>query len=153
TLDGEEGFPGPRGITQIGSAAWVSDRRVILGGSSDHEEPEDELRKGPRVRRNGIATYDIEERRYLQDPVLDGPPGARRPLGQEHVVVFYRHPRLISLRTGRVLHTFDDLDTGLQDGCIAADGEQRTPPMALDQQKGRFAVAQGKRVVVVQFRI
>jgi hypothetical protein len=83
--------------------------------------------------------------------VLDEPPGRMMPLGRDHVVAFYRHPRLISLRTGRVLHSFSDLPTGLQAGPIARGITERLPPIALDTDHHRFAVAVDKAITVVTF--
>jgi len=74
-------------------------------------------------------------------------------LGKRHVLSLYRHPKLIDLSTGDVVHVWTELQSGLQDCPIiwSLAGEAKPPPMALDPQGNRFAIVNGDTVTVIRF--
>lgn len=124
------------------SAAWLDDDQILLGSSGDEGCHEDGGL--PPV---GLAVYDLESCAYTQRVQLGYPPGAMMPVGLDHVLSFFQHPRLISLRSGRVVHEWPDLATGELISSIVWD--RRSPAIALDAARARFAVADGNAVEVV----
>ena len=68
---------------------------------------------GTRFDLDGARTesrlYDIETGSLLTDVLLDEPPGAMMPVGDEHVLCLYRHPRLVSLDSGDVVASWPEL--------------------------------------------
>ena len=63
------------------------------------------------------------------------------------------HPKLIDLSTGKVIHVWSELQSGLQDGSIIfnLDGDAKPPPMAFDLASNRFAIVNGDAVTVIEF--
>ena len=59
-----------------------------------------------------------------------------------HVLSLYRHPKLVDLSTGEVVHVWSELQSGLQVASImlGVDGEAKPPPMAFDPALKRFAI-------------
>jgi len=128
--------PGSRyvALAEESSACWQTTERVLLGGSSDEDEPQDEdiAEVGePRVHARGIAVYDVVARVYTKSVVLAEMPGTMMPLGDKHVISFYRHPKIVSLDSGEVVASWDDLDTGNQSSSILSK-ETLIPPLATD---------------------
>jgi hypothetical protein len=155
-LDSGRSAPSSRyvGLAEETSASWIDDTHLVVGASGEDEDPQtvaEDAGPEPRLKPNGIAVYDVVEATCVRQVVLDEPPGLMMPLGDEHVVAFYHHPRVISLRTGQVLHTFDTLNTGLQAGSIALGVSDGRPPLALDPGHLRFAAFDGSAIHVVQF--
>lgn len=141
-------------LAEQSSAAWLNHDQILIGGSSEAEDPEEaaELERehpGPRLRPNGLAVYDITSGAYARSVELGYPPGTMMPVGSEHVVTFFRRPRLVSLATGKIVHEWTDIDSGEAVSSIV--GSLPCPPLALDPARVRFAVAgkQGIDVITI----
>ena len=117
----------------------------IWGGGD--EELAERLRKEPAP--FGVfLLFDPRTRQVIHRCLPEARVGTIMPVGEHHVVGFYEHPRLFDLRTGAVVHSWPHLDSGTQTGCIS--GAHTVPPMALDMQNRRFAIASKSEVVAVQ---
>jgi hypothetical protein len=68
---------------------------------------------------------------------------------EDFVVGFYKHPKLISLASGEVVHRWNDLASGEQTSSIVWHHE-KIPPLAFDVANKRFAVASTQEIAVVQ---
>jgi hypothetical protein len=155
-LDALDGSPLSRNVSiaEECSAAWLDDDRIVIGGSSEPEDPEeaaetDHEHPGPRLRPNGLAVYDIQSRTFVQSVDLKHPPGTLMPIGTHHVMTFFRRPRLVALATGNIVHEWNDIDSGEAVSSIVHS--LPIPPLALDPARSRFAVAgkQGIDVITV----
>ena len=105
-------------IVDEGSACWLDDDRIVVA-AADHEEedlPEEahasEGRPGLRAR--GLVVYDLAAGKFLQSHPLTEPLGTILPIGRHHVLSLYRHPKLIELATGQVIHAWPELPSGFQ---------------------------------------
>jgi hypothetical protein len=67
---------------------------------------------------------------------------------KEWVIAFRGHPKAIELATGKVVHIWDQLDSGQQIGSIDL-GEPPPPIIAMNPQKGMFAVCDSKGINVI----
>lgn len=72
--------------------------------------------------------------------------------GARHVVSFFREPKLIALESGAVVHTWRGLASGRQTSSICHHHEP-PPPLALDPERGRFAIFSGERLTIVTLRL
>jgi hypothetical protein len=141
------------GLAEMGSAAWLDDDRVLIGGTAEPEDSEEEAAEfarehpGPRLRPKGIAIYDITQARYEASFELGYPPGTMMPVGGEHVVTFFEHPRLVSLVSGTVLHEWSTIDSGQLVSSIVHHLPNAV--LALDPARARFAVAAADGIDVV----
>lgn len=131
-----------------GSACWQTNERVLLGGSAEEDEPQVGVGE-PRLHARGIAVYDVVCRNYLRSVVLAETPGTMMPLGENHAVCFYGHPRVVSLDSGKIVASWDDLDTGNQTSSILGR-DTRIPPLAIDVKRSRFAVHGPGGINVIQ---
>jgi hypothetical protein len=133
------------------SACWLSDELVAVGGSAEGENPKAPTEEGgsARLRPSGLAVFDVLLRRYIRSFRLSNPPGTMMRVGDDHVVSFYRYPKLISLLTGEIVQAWEDLATGMQTSSVCQDVIESVPPMALDPVRRRFAVADPEAIHVV----
>lgn len=137
------------GLAEEGTACWKSEDQLLLGGTREEEDPDEAAEAAePRLHSRGIAVCDVGKRACTRAVQLAQPPGTMMPVGAEHVVAFYEHPRLIALASGRVVAEWPELDTGLQTSSILWHMD-RPPPLALDPSSQRFAVAVGDQIHVV----
>jgi hypothetical protein len=67
---------------------------------------------------------------------------------RDWVISFYGHPKAIEIATGVVVHRWEHIYSGRQVGAIKL-GDPVPPPIALDPQKGRFAVSGPEGLTVV----
>ncbi len=145
-LDVLDGAPHGRDVclAEHSSAAWIDDDRVVIGSSAEPEELEDAAAvdaeaPGPRLHPRGLAVYRRSARAWERGVDLGDPPGEMMPVGADHVVTLFRHPRLVSLATGEVVHAWPDVDSGAAASSIV--GDRPLPAIALDPARARFAVA------------
>lgn len=138
-------------LSEESSAAWLDNDRLLIGGSSEPEDTEesaetDRQHPGPRLKPNSMAVFDIPTRNYTMAIELGHPPGRMMRAGPNHVLTFYKHPRLVSLQSREVILEWADIDSGEMVSSIVHD--RPYPVLALDPLRGRFAVA-GKDVIEV----
>lgn len=143
SLDKLEHFELGENFSEVHSAAFGPRDRVVLETTGFGDAPED----GDAAR---VVVYSQSERRVLSHAVPEEPLGTLMPVGEHHVVGFYKHPKLIELSTGRVVERWPELDTGCQASSIIHH-LPRLPPLALDPERGRFAVGTDKGIEVVRF--
>src|SRR5262245_23667309 len=91
--------------------------RSISFGAAEAEDFEeaaaiDREYPGPRPRPTGLAVYNIGAHAYTRSVDLGYPPGTMMPAGPEHVVTFFRRPRIVSLTSGKVVHEWTYIDSG-----------------------------------------
>lgn len=140
-------------LAEEGSACWQTNDRVLLGGSTEEEDESLEEKEfgEPRLHARGIAVYDVVSHKYIRSVVLAETPGTMMPIGENNAVCFYEHPKVVSLDSGEVIASWDDLDTGNQTSSILGR-DTRIPPLAVDAQRSRFAVHGPGGITVVQIR-
>lgn len=135
-------------------ACWLDEERIVVS-TADWENLDDPDEGGdePCLFAQGIAVFDVARRQYLRSFQLAEYPGTILPIGRHHVLSLYRHPKLIDLTTGEVLHTWADLSWGLQNGSIVygLKDDAKPPPMAFDPVGNRFAIAESDRITVIAF--
>lgn len=130
---------------EVEAAAFLDDDRVLIATS-----PEDErLDAGGMLMPGELAVWSLEGRTWLERTPLAERTGTVMPVGDEHVVGFHGHPRLIEIATGRVVERWEQIDGGRQTSSILADGAV-PPSLALDPERRRFAVASARAVTVVE---
>jgi hypothetical protein len=74
--------------------------------------------------------------------------GMLMPLDANLAIGFHSHPKLFSLKTGAVLHRWEEIDSGTQTSSIIWH-EPSPPVVACDMANRRFAVLNGTTVFVV----
>jgi hypothetical protein len=133
--------------SEISSAAFQSDRFLILWSSKeaedfgwDHHEP--------KLVPGGIAVYDMQDGAFVSAAIAEEEVGTMMPVGSDHVVGFYDHPKLIELVSGKVVERWPNIKSGRQNSSIIW-GNSLPPPIALDPTNKRFAVAGDDGISVV----
>jgi hypothetical protein len=136
-------------------ACWLDDDRIVLSATDQPEQLEERNEVGaqPRLHPKGLAVHDLASARCIRAFELDEPAGMIFAVGPHHVLSLYRHPKLIDLTGGKVLHVWTDLRSGLQTGSIVwgLKDDALPPPMGFDPVSKRFAIADGNGVTVIAF--
>jgi hypothetical protein len=140
-------------LAEESSACWLDEDCMAVAASAEPEQNEIEEDVEPRLHPNGLAVYDVMKCSCLRAFRFDEPPGTIFGLGTGHVLSLYRHPKLIDLSSGKIIHVWTELQSGLQVGSImlGLDGEAMPPPMAFDPISRRFAIANGSMVIMINF--
>ena len=136
----------------VSSAAFLEPDLLLMSSAKDGDNLGNEDPDALCLRPGTVAVYNLAERRYISIGPLEDEAGTLMPLGADHVIGFYDHPKLIHLPTGRVLHRWPDLKTGHQNSSILLGQQDPLPPLALDPTRRRFAVADDETITVVIFR-
>jgi hypothetical protein len=141
------------GLLEESSACWLDDDCMAVATSAEAQQDDVEDDDGPQLRPRALAVYDVSKRVCLQALQFDEPPGTILPVGKRHVLSLYRHPKLVDLSNGKIVHVWTELNSGQQDGSIiwALDGDARPPPMAFDAVGKRFAIVNGDTLTVIAF--
>jgi hypothetical protein len=140
-------------LAEESSACWLDDDCIAVAASAEPEQDSVESDAGPRLCPHGLAVYDVITRTCLRAFQLEEPAGTILALGKRYVLSLYRHPKLVDLSTGKVVHVWTELRSGLQDGCIMLqlEGDAKPPPMAFDPASNRFAIVNGDTVTLIEF--
>jgi hypothetical protein len=141
------------GLAEETSATWLDDDTLVVGSSEQTEDADEvaDLELAPRLLPNALALLDTRTKRYTACIELGEPPGTLMAVGQEHVVTFRRRPRLVSLRTGRAVHEWNDLPTDELDSSIVHQRPHAV--LTLDPPNARFALQVDERIEVVSFDV
>lgn len=146
-------------LAEENSACWLDDDRIAISATDEPEDPEEsseiDTEHGPvlRLLPRGLAVYDLTSGTCLRAFQFDEPLGTLLAIGCGHVLSLYRHPKLIDVSTGTVLHVWTELRSGLQNSSIiwVLKEDGMPPPMALDPAGSRFAIANGDTVTIIEF--
>lgn len=144
----------PRSGYEEGSACWLDEDMIAVSGTGDEENLDDERKEdGSNLCPRGVAVYDVRKNACLRAFQLDEPPGTLVAVDRNHILSLYRHPKLINLEAGVVVHVWDELNSGLQCSSIlqGLDDEAIPPPMAFDPIAKRFAIATKDTIEIIQF--
>jgi hypothetical protein len=140
-LDDHHDLPSPRnpGLAEESSACWLDDDCIAVAASAEPELESVEGDVGPCLRPRGLAIYDVIQQTCLQAFQLDESPGTIVAIGKRFVLSLYKHPKLVDLSTGKVVHVWTELRSGLQEGSIMwhLDADAKPPPMAFDPATNR----------------
>src|SRR5262249_23605303 len=95
-------------LAEESSACWLDDDRIAVAASAEPGYPEDsrDAGAGPRLLPRGLAVYDLASGTCLQAFQFGQPLGTILAIGTNHLLSLYRHPKLIDLSTGKVLHVW-----------------------------------------------
>ncbi len=132
----------------VDSAAFLGDDKLVLTSSFDKTEEVDDDKVTHELPES-LAVWNISEASYVSNVTPKVIVGTVMPVNDSLVVGFYEHPKLISLKTGKVLHHWTELKSGKQRSSILWTTEP-IPPLALDSANHRFAVASETAIHVVQ---
>lgn len=153
-LDGGEGRFSPAVRTGVGinNATFLTPERIVFTTNDvfyDHgdvDEDEQALLE-PGV----LAVYDVHERHHRSSALLEEPVGMLMPVGEDFVIGFYEHPKLIEVATGKVVTRWPEIASGTRNSSIIWSN-MPLPPIALDPQHQRFAVASPDAITVIELR-
>jgi hypothetical protein len=154
SLDGTEGrlFPVVRTGVGINNAAFLAHERIVFTTNDVFYDPGDVDEDEQALLEPGVlAVYDVREHHRRSSVPLEEPAGMLMPVGEDFVIGFYEHPKLIEVTTGKVVMRWPEIESGTQNSSIIWSNTT-LPPIALDPQHQRFAVASAEAITVIELR-
>jgi hypothetical protein len=132
----------PQADAEESSAVFLGDGRlaVALLGEIDADEADSQsrLRIFDDVRSNSARWTSTVDRL-----------GSLAAIGRNHLLALYGHPRLIDMRSGKEVLSWPHIRSGMQTTSIMVT-DPEVPPMAVDSDRSRFAIADAEGITVVQ---
>lgn len=139
-LDGSLPVDLPQELCGVSACVFQGNNSLLLAGRDEFKD------KAAYY----VAQYDIKEARIKTKSELQTLPGTIMPVGDDHFVGFYECPKLFEISSGKIIQSWPELDSGKQTSSIIAGNQAPLPPLALDPERHRFAVANPKSITVVQ---
>lgn len=136
SLDENHGLRLGETMIEAHAAAFSTANRLIVAAENYNDEA------------HSIGVYDLSEGCLVSAAPLDEPAGTLMPV-DDMALGFFEHPKLIDVRSGKVIRRWPEIDSGSQNSSIIGQADA-PPPMALDPQNRRFAVAGPDAITVVQ---
>jgi hypothetical protein len=130
----------PAELFEIHAAAFQRSGKILMVGDNGGEPGEE----GPYLLR-----YNPKDSRIELQVALREVPGTIMPIGDEHLMGFFEHPKLIEISTGKVIQRWPELRSGNQNSSIIHHIE-KLPHLALDPMRNRFAVADKNEITVIE---
>jgi hypothetical protein len=144
-LDGKGIGIGP--WAEESSATFTSDGRLLVALYGVEDE-EGHLKAGARTE---LVTFDLNRPHKPSLTRIDGRLGTMMAVGLRHILALYEHPRLIDLTTGEVVCSWPHIESGLQTSSILQGTPADPPPIAMDRQGNRCAIADAAGITVLRF--
>jgi hypothetical protein len=144
------GIGSPSGAEVLTAAFGVDSNSIIMATSDENEFDEEEKSVDP-LRANGphsLGVYDLTIHSYQSITQTEDFTGTMMAVNDRLILSFYHHPKLVDLRTGKIIYQWKELDTGDQTSCITW-GRASRPPIALDPRNCRFAVASPDHITII----
>lgn len=127
----------PEELWEIHAATFQDANSILMTGSDGSEN----------VRL--LVRYSLRDKKVDLKIPLEEVAGTIMPLNDDFLIGFHEHPKLIQISTGKVVHRWPELNTGKQNSCIIRHLD-KIPPLALDPERMRFAVADQEGITVIQ---
>ncbi len=134
------------GQPEVDSVAFLSESELVVSLYTlrDAPGPVDETP-------TAIEIWNLAEDRLVSSAKLAELSGPLLPVDREWLIGFHGHPKLIHLPTGRVQQRWSHIDTSTCLGSICWH-HAGDPIVALDRNKRRFALCDGKGILVGTLR-
>ena len=129
----------PDEFFEINAATFQDDNTLLLTGNKEVDDSSASF----------VALYKIKEKKIEHMCSLDSMAGTIMPVGRDHFIGFYEHPKLFEIPTGKVIQSWPELVSGKQNSSIIWHADL-PPPVAMDARGKRFAVADAKDITVIQ---
>ena len=132
---------------EIDAAAFLGNDRLVVCSTKEiiNDEP-----GASQLRPLQLGLWSIADARWISTAPLQESAGTIMPW-KEWVISFHDHPKAIELETGKVVHVWEQIESGHQIGSIEL-GTPPPPAMALNARAGMFAVSNSKGITVVSLR-
>lgn len=137
-LDNPIDFELPEELFGVNSATFQGNEALLLAGSSESDDS-----------KAFIARYNLQEATIETKSALETVPGNIMPVGSDHFVGFYEHPKLFEISSGKIIQNWPELKSGTQYSSIIHH-LQPQPAVALDPVHQRFAVANEAGITVIE---
>lgn len=140
----------PDSTDEINTAVFDTDSKLLLSSNCEAEltdEP-DNQRVGP----GQVGLWNPVTRALDRVSTVGKTLGNLMPVGRDHVVSFYGHPKLVDLVSGQVVQEWPEVNSGKQSSSIIHHIDT-VPPIAKDPERCRFAVADKEKITVFQARL
>ena len=135
--------------TEIANAVFADFDTVLFTSADAYYDVNDEEERSKLILRpDQLGHYSLSEERFLTIVPLTELLGTLMPI-EKFTVSFYKHPKLVEIATGEIVHRWPDLETGSQNGSISQNLD-KLPPLALDPANKRFAVADDEKITIIQ---
>lgn len=132
---------------EINSATFIDDRRVVMACNPDGECFDDD---DVPLKPGRLGVFNLMHQEFESVVKVDEVVGEMLSLGRDLVVGLHEFPKLIDLNTGQTIARWEDVRTGRRNSCIYVSHDL-PPPLALDRENHRFAVAGERGITVIQF--
>jgi len=136
-------FPGLDGWGEVNSSAFVDDETILVSENSSRVTYGEGDKTAARIR-----SLSIPKGETVYEIGIELAAGTMMPIGREHVVAFYQHPKVYHLPTGRLITSWPEIRSG-EDSSSIIHHLEKAPAIARDRQKHRFAIANGHEILVV----
>lgn len=134
------------------TACWLDDDRIAVWTNDEEAFYEESEAEDETLGPESLGVWSLGEARWLSRSPAKEPLGTMIGLASGRLLALYDHPRLVDPSTGVVVAAWPEIRTGLEKGAIIGSslgGMSRTPPVALDEPRRRVAIANGKRLFVL----
>lgn len=136
----------PKSDSEICTASFINDYKVLIGSSKDTEpfehEPSGNLKPGQ------IAIWDLISNSISTPITLDFEFGNLIAINELLAWDTYKFPKIIDLVTGQITDKAEDVYSGEQKSSIIFDIE-RKPQIVIDAKRKRLAIKENQKVTVL----
>lgn len=132
-------------VNECSMGEFIDDQCIIVGNTEGCEGDMGESLIGPK----GLGVWDFHKNTWISAIKLDASPGDLMPVGKDHVLCLYKHPRLVNWRSGKVVQEFPQIESGEQ--CSSIINSNIGPIIAKDIKNSKIAISSGDKIHIIAF--
>lgn len=129
--------------TEINTASFINDELILLS-STDEEPWNDEVL--PELPQNHITVWKFRSNQLLQPVKVNYKIGNLFAINKQYAWDMYLFPKIIHIKTGEIIATLEDVNTGKQNSSIMNDD---MPQIRFNSQTGQIAVKVSNKTIEV----
>lgn len=148
SLDDPGLFPSQQ--VEVSTAAFVGSSSLMISSSDETFSGGDYGNN--EFRPKSLGVWDMGAKKICSMVEVAEPSGVLMPINDDFAVAFYKHPKIVSLRTGEITCRMPELQCGDQTSSIIHHIDA-LPPLAIDALNNRFAIATNEQIIVVHVDI
>ncbi|PKA14315.1 hypothetical protein CH363_19200 [Leptospira haakeii] len=138
-------MPAPDLGREICTASFIGEDQLLIGSSNEEEFDSDRTDTFPA---KSFAIYNYAENTLSAPITPDFRFGNLVAINERQAWDTIKYPKIIDLGTGNLIHSLDDIDSGIQSSSILQFGINN-PPLAFDNGRERLAVVAEDSTIIL----
>jgi hypothetical protein len=131
--------------TEINSASFIDDARILIAASSEVPQNDENIHKLPPKH---IAVWNIISNELSEPVAVKGEFGNIQAINEQHAWDLFKHPKIINIKTGEVESILNNIKSGEQCSAIIYD-KDNYPQIRYNRKTSSIAIRKDSETIEI----